>query len=106
MQVPHCGWVTYQTGGCWPHGQPTIQYNEWSGFLSIVLPWLLQATTFAAVLWWHHQCHVSGCYWPTRRKTAAGERACWRHHPAPVRTAGDLCAAHEAALATTEGEGK
>lgn len=48
--------------------------------------------------WWRNQCTVHHCYWPARRTTAAGERACFRHHPHPKRTVEDLHAAHHAAL--------
>lgn len=48
--------------------------------------------------WWHNQCSVHGCYWYARRTTAAGERACWAHHPQPKRTVEDLHVAHHAAL--------
>jgi hypothetical protein len=51
----------------------------------------------AAAFWWHHQCGVHRCYWYARRTTAAGERACWKHHPRPRRTVADLHAAHHAA---------
>lgn len=52
---------------------------------------------------WHHQCGVGGCYRYARRTTAAGERACPKHHPHPERTVEDLHAAHRAA-AKTESE--
>lgn len=55
---------------------------------------------FLAAFWWHHQCGVHRCYWYAWRKTAAGEPACWRHHPHPRRTAEDLHAAHHAAVRT------
>lgn len=93
-----CSWVAYQTGGCWPHGQPTAQYNEWSGFLSIVIPLLVQLLAVGALWWWHHQCSVHHCYWPARRMTAANERACWLHHPAPRMSVEDIHASHFAAL--------
>jgi hypothetical protein len=50
-----------------------------------------------AAFWWHHQCHVHRCFWYARRVTAAGERACWKHHPEPKRTVRDVHAAHHAA---------
>lgn len=73
-------------------------YAWWSGSGSVILPWILNSLTVAALFWWHHQCHVSGCWWYARRTTAAGERACWRHHPHPRRTAADLLTAHHAAI--------
>jgi hypothetical protein len=51
-----------------------------------------------AAFWWHHQCGVHRCYWYARRTTAAGERACWKHHPHPKRTAEDVHTAHHAAM--------
>lgn len=53
---------------------------------------------FLGAFWWHHQCHVSGCFWYARRLTAAGERACWVHHPRKKRTAQDIHDAHHEAL--------
>jgi len=91
----------------WPHVRDEFfvisgSRNEaggWYGFHSgfggatyITLPVVLTA------FWWHHQCHVTGCYWYARRITAAGERACSRHHPHPERTVEDLHAAHHEAL--------
>lgn len=94
-----CGWLPYATGGCWRGPAPSTVYNELSGFLSIVLPLAVQLTVFGFVYCWHHQCGVYRCYWPARRLTAAGDRACWKHHPAPRRTAGDVRRAHHAAVA-------
>lgn len=90
-------WLLGWTGGKWPGSSPTLAYNEWSGFLSVFIPPLLQLLVLAAAFWWHHQCHVAGCYWYARRTTAAGERACWKHHPRKKRTAEDIREAHEAA---------
>jgi hypothetical protein len=75
--------------------EPGGWYGLWSGFAGglRVFEWPL----IAALLWWHHQCAVDGCWWYARRTTAAGERACWRHHPEPHRTARDLHHAHHAA---------
>lgn len=98
--LQHCSAVTLQTGGCFPTGQPTVQYNELSGFLSIVAPPLITLAGVAVLWWWHNRCHVHRCWWPAPRTTAAGERACWRHHPHKRRTAADIHAAHHAALAT------
>lgn len=70
-----------------------------SGWGSIILPPILNALAFLAVLWWHHQCHVTGCHWYARRKTAAGELACFRHHPHRTRTYQDILDAHSEALA-------
>lgn len=72
-------------------------YAFWSGSGSVLLPWFLNGLTLAGLFWWHNQCHVHRCYWYARRKTAAGEPACWRHHPEPKRTVEDLHEAHHAA---------
>jgi hypothetical protein len=90
--VPH--WFLHYTGSDNTSG---VWYGFWSGFGSIILPPLLNALAVAAVFWWHHQCHVGGCFWYARRTTAAGERACWMHHPDRKRTADDIHAAHHAA---------
>lgn len=75
------------------------QYLAWSGSGSVILPWLMNGLTFAGLLWFHHRCHVTGCWRYARRVTAASERACRRHHPEPHRTAGEIEAAHHAAKA-------
>jgi hypothetical protein len=69
-------------------------YNFHSGFAG---SWEVGAVVAGVGLWWHHQCGVHGCYWYARRTTAAGERACWRHHPHKKRTAEEINAAHNAA---------
>lgn len=89
-------WSAVHTGSVNTPGTPP-DYNFFSGFGSIILPPLLNGLAVAAVFWWHHQCHVSGCWWYARRTTAAGERACWKHHPRPRRTAADIRAAHHSA---------
>ena len=79
----HCGWTAYQTGGCWPHGQPTIQYNEWSGFLSVFLPPMLTLIGLGILWWWHHTCHDSWRCLRWGKYQAAGGvfHLCWKHHP-------------------------
>jgi hypothetical protein len=72
-------------------------YAWWSGSGSVLIPLAVQLLIVGLLWWWHHQCTVHRCWWPARRKTAAGERACWRHHPEPRPTAGDVHAAHHAA---------
>lgn len=72
-------------------------YAFWSGAGSVLLPWIMQAGTIALLFWWHHQCHVHRCCRYARRATAAGERACGRHHPEGRRTAADIRAAHHRA---------
>lgn len=57
---------------------------------------------FVVMFWWHHQCGVHGCYWYARRTTAAGERACWKHHPHKKRTVEELHEAHHAAVAANK----
>ena len=66
-------------------------HSGFGGSAYIGLPVILGA------FWWHHQCGVHRCYWYARRTTAAGERACWKHHPGTRRTAADVHAAHHAA---------
>jgi hypothetical protein len=93
--------------GYWPHVRNEFfvlagSRNEtggWYGFHSglggatyITLPVVFTA------FWWHHQCGVSGCFWYARRTTAAGERACFRHHPHKRRTVRDIREAHHQAL--------
>lgn len=53
-------------------------YGFWSGFGGA---WVLGYAGLGLGFLWHAQCHVTHCYWPARRITAAGDRACWRHHP-------------------------
>ena len=80
-------------------------YGFWSGSGSVFLPPLITLAGVAALWAWHHQCQVTGCYWPARRLTAANERACWRHHPHPQRTADDIRAAHHLYLGKQPGKG-
>lgn len=81
-------------------------YAFWSGSGSVLIPMAVQMAIFLLLLWWHHQCHVTGCYRYARRTTAAGERACERHHPEQARTVEDIHAAHHAAKARTESEAR
>lgn len=81
-------------------------YAFWSGSGSVLLPWLLNGFLIAGLFWWHHQCHVHRCFWYARRKTAAREAACWRHHPEPKRTVADLHEAHHAAKGTGSYDGR
>jgi len=67
-------------------------YGWWSGQAGGLQ--ILEWAAIGVLVWWHHQCGVSGCYWYARRTTAAGERACFRHHPHKRRTVQDLHAAH------------
>jgi len=78
----------------------------WDGAGSVLVPYVLSAATFGAIFWWHHQCAVQGCYWYARRTTAAGERACWRHHPHKKRTVKDIHDAHHAAVAAENSAGE
>jgi hypothetical protein len=78
-QIEH--WFSYGTGSYNTPGSPH-NYNFNSGWGSILEPFILQVLAAVALLWWHNQCHVDGCYWPSKRhKTAAGDSACWLHHP-------------------------
>ena len=80
-------------------------YGFFSGIGSILVPPLLTLAGVAALWAWHSQCHVTGCHWPTRRVTAANEKACWRHYPHPRRTAADIRAAHHLYLGKQPGKG-
>lgn len=73
-------------------------YGWWSGSGSVIIPLAVQISVFGAIWWWHHQCTVHHCYWPSRRLTAAGERACFKHHPHPKPTAQDIHRRHHAIL--------
>jgi hypothetical protein len=75
-----------------------------SGAGGILLTWLGSGIVAGLLFWWHNQCYVTGCYWYARRTTAAGERACYRHHPHKRRTERDIHAAHRAAARATESE--
>ena len=75
-------WLIHGTGGDSGSG---LIYLELSGFLSIVIPLIVQLIVVAFLWGWHNQCTVHHCYWPTRRKTAAGDKACWRHIPPSMR---------------------
>lgn len=66
-------------GGC--VGGVAHNYNFFSGWGSDWIPSVISVLGIALLAWWHTQCHVSGCFWPTRKTTAAGDRACWLHHP-------------------------
>jgi hypothetical protein len=101
--VNGCTGPLYYTGGCWHGVIPSAWYNEFSGFLSIFLPPLLTLAGVAALWWWHHQCGVHHCYWPSRRLTAANERTCWRHAPNRKRTVQDIHEAHHAVLRLRHG---
>jgi len=77
-------------------------YAFFSGSGSVLLPWLMNALTFGAIFYWHHQCTVHGCHRYGRPTAAFGDRACRRHHPAPRRTVEDVHAAHRAAKGQQE----
>lgn len=80
-------------------------YLFWSGAGGLLVDRALTAMALLAVFAWHQQCHVTGCYWPARRVTAANERACWRHHPHPRRTAADIHRDHHLYLGSRPGRG-
>lgn len=94
-------WLTVHTGSENTPGSPP-NYNFFSGSGSILLPWLGQGFIVGLLFWWHHQCHVDGCYRYARRTTAAGERACETHHPERHRTVEDIHAAHHEATRSKE----
>lgn len=98
-------WGAVHTGSLNSPGTPP-NYDFYSGFGSIILPPVLNGLAVAAVFWWHHQCHVNRCWWYARRTTAAGERACWLHHPDGKRTAAEVAAAHEQAREERGGLGE
>jgi len=90
----------------WPHVRNEFfvlagsrdEAGGWYGFHSgFGGSWIPAYAGLLLLFWWHHQCGVHGCYWYARRTTAAGERACWRHHPEPRRTVHDLRRAHHEA---------
>lgn len=90
-------WTAAHTGSINAPGTPP-EYNFFSGFGSIILPPVLNGVAVGAVFWWHHQCGVHRCYWYARRVTAAGERACFLHHPDKRRTVRDVHDAHHRAI--------
>lgn len=69
-------------------------YLFYSGFGSIIIPPVLNGLFIGLAFWWHHQCAVTGCLRYARRTTAAGERACWVHHPERKVTVHDLHLRH------------
>jgi hypothetical protein len=85
-------WLLHFLGVDNEAGRP---YAWWSGSGSVIVPWVMQVAAIGLLFWWHHQCHVSGCYRYARRTTAAGERACTKHHPEGKRTAEDIRTAHD-----------
>lgn len=95
----------YDTGGynCTPKtclNGAIHNYNFNSGVGSIYIPFMLQVLSAIVLLWWHQQCHVSGCYWPRLpHKTEAGDYACWRHHPESRLSVERLHIRHHAAKA-------
>lgn len=76
-----------------------------SGWGSIILPPVITIAGATAVWGWHNQCEVHRCHWVARRKTAAGARACWRHHPDGHLTAEQLRANHHLYLGRRPGRG-
>ena len=97
-------WLAYNTGS---ENVPGVahNYNFPSGIGSIIIPPVLNGLALLAVLWWHNQCHVDGCYWYARRKTAAGDLACWRHHPDRKLTVADIRQRHHLYLGGKPGRG-
>lgn len=97
-------WLAFETGSQNTTGAPH-NYNFFSGFGSIILPPVLNGLALASVFWWHNQCHVAGCLFYARRKTAAGDRACWRHHPERRVTVAELRRRHHLYLGERPGDG-
>lgn len=100
----HFYWPRYQFGyrnndGNSPH------YLFYSGFGSILLPPFITLLGAFLLFWWHSQCAVTGCFWLARRKTAAGDKTCWRHHPHPHKSFEDVCRDHHLYLGTKPGKG-
>lgn len=95
-------WLVHVTGG---NSSTGLIYLELSGFLSIVLPLIVQLIVVAALWGWHNQCQVHRCYWPARRRTAAGDRACWRHAPVTHMTVEQLRERHHLYLGKQAGRG-
>ncbi len=46
---------------------------QWASSLGI-------AFFFPAVYYWHHTCHVKGCFWPGHIDPAVGHPSCSKHH--------------------------
>ena len=95
-------WWIHATGGDSGSG---LVYLELSGFLSIVLPLIVQLAVVALLWGWHNQCYVHRCYWPTRRVTAAGDKVCWKHNPIVHMTVEQLRERHHLYLGKQSGRG-
>lgn len=70
-----------------------IAYLFWSGFGS-------DLPIFAALgaVYWHHTCHVDGCWWIGRRKVPGTDHiVCRRHHPLDAPTHQQVLDDHAAA---------
>ena len=97
-------WLAYETGSR-NSATPPPDYNFFSGVGSVILPPVLNGLALAVVFWWHHQCHVDGCFRYARRTTAAGDRACRRHHPDGKLTAAAVRTRHHLYLGERPGRG-
>ncbi|HEY2641673.1 MAG TPA: hypothetical protein VGI66_17525 [Streptosporangiaceae bacterium] len=101
-------WEAYATGSynCPKSGCPggvAHNYNFFSGWGSDFIPSIITVLGLAVGYWWHNQCHVSGCYWLSLpHTTAAGDKACWRHHPHKRMTHELLLHRHRTARAGAE----
>jgi hypothetical protein len=97
-------WESHATGSynCPPTGCPggvAHNYNFFSGWGSDWIPSVI--TVFGLMLgyWWHNRCQVSGCLWLSRpHPTAAGNKACFVHHPESKLTKVMMHARHHDAL--------
>jgi hypothetical protein len=94
-------WISHGTGSYNTPGT-AHNYNFYSGFGSDIIPAFLTILGLGIGFWWHNQCHVGGCFWYARRTTAAGDRACFIHHPEGALTKVVLHARHHAARSDSD----
>lgn len=76
-----------------------------SGVGPVIIAPLFNLAGLAVLFWWHNQCSVHGCYWYARRRTDAGDRACWRHFPAERMTVRALQERHRLYIGQRPGRG-
>ena len=105
-------WIAHATGSynCPPSGNGNgcingtpHNYPFFSGWGSDFIPAIITVCGLLAGYWWHNQCHVSGCFWVgLPHRTAAGDRACFVHHPEAKLTHLRLHERHHAVLAADD----